>query len=85
MISKRVLVSLPPALLAAVDRQAKADFVSRSELMRRALLEYLRPIDSQANEEELYTDPEEVLRILQRRKLRHSLQKLQREAKQRRD
>jgi metal-responsive CopG/Arc/MetJ family transcriptional regulator len=85
MSKKRVLINLQSNLLAAADRQAGADFISRSELVRRALLEYLRPIDGQADEQELYTDPEEVLRILQRRKLRASLQKMHRDMRRRRD
>jgi metal-responsive CopG/Arc/MetJ family transcriptional regulator len=84
MIKKRFLINVPTSLLDAVDRQAAADYMSRSELVRRALLEYLRPIDGQLDEHQLFTDPEEILRILQQRRLRASLQKMQREVKRER-
>lgn len=40
---KRVLLSLPDDLLAALDHEAKAYYMTRSELMRRALIHYLQP------------------------------------------
>lgn len=81
---------MSPELLAATDRQAKADYTTRSGLIRHALLDYLRPPSGKPNkqdqqdEQELYTDPEEVLNILQRRKLKHSLQQMLRDNRRRR-
>jgi hypothetical protein len=83
MASKRVLISLPENLLMAVDRQAKVDYVRRSEFVRRALLEYLRPVEAQGGEQDLFTDPDELLRILRARKLRASLQQMLKDARRR--
>jgi len=80
--TKRFMISLPSQLVEAVDRQAKADYTTRSGLVRQALMEYLRPVDDgQLEGQELYTDPEEVLRMLQQRKLRASVQMAQRQMK----
>jgi metal-responsive CopG/Arc/MetJ family transcriptional regulator len=81
MSAKRILISLPAGLLAALDRQAQTDFSSRSEMVRRALLEYLRPMKGRLDEDELFTDPEELRVLLQHRKLRASVQKMVKEMK----
>lgn len=89
---KRVLLCLPEELLTAVDREAKSNFMTRSDLMRRALLWYLRPAaraqrqeDAIVEEEleELYSDPEELLKILQQQKLRAGVQAMLRDMKRR--
>lgn len=41
MPSSKVLISLPPKLLSDADEYAKAKELTRSELMRRALKQYL--------------------------------------------
>ena len=89
---RRVLFSLPDELLSAVDRDAKANYMTRSDLIRHALLWYLRPAARaqrqegsivESEPEELYTDPEELLRILQGQKLRAGIQRVLRDMKRR--
>lgn len=90
---KRVLFSLPEELLIAVDREAQANYMTRSDLIRRALLWYLRPAARAQRQEgaiveeeldEMYTDPEEVLKILQDQKLRAGIRVILRNMKQQR-
>ena len=81
--SKRFNVSLPEDLVRAVDRQAKAYYTTRSGLIRDALMEYLLSKKDQPEDDELFTDPEVVLRILQQQKSHEYLKKLLRERKYR--
>jgi hypothetical protein len=90
---KRVLLSLPADLLAAIDHEAKYNYMTRSDLMRRALIWYLRPAAQARRQagftedeqpEELYTNPEELLKILQQQKLRAGIQAMLRDAKRQR-
>lgn len=89
----RVLLCLPKGLLEATDQEARLNYMSRSDLMRRALLWYLRPAakarrhDGHTEEEEteeLYTDPGELLKILQHQKARASIRAMLREQKKHR-
>lgn len=49
--TERVLISMPPDLLEIVDSAARADFASRSEFIRKAVLNQLRSISP----ERIYT------------------------------
>jgi metal-responsive CopG/Arc/MetJ family transcriptional regulator len=90
---KRVIFSLPDDLLEAIDQEAKYNCMTRSNLMRQALVSYLRPAARASRQQEntdddklaeLYTDPEELLKILQQQKLRASVKAMLRDAKKQR-
>lgn len=90
---KRVLFCLPEALLTAIDREAQANYITRSDLMRRALIFYLQPTraarhqeatDDDKDADPLYVDPKELLEILQQQKLRASVKAMLRNAKRQR-
>ena len=78
---KRVLLCMPPALVDAVDRQARAELTTRSDVLRRAVMEYLRCSDSSDNPVELFTDPDELVRMIRMRKLRLSVRAMLNERK----
>jgi hypothetical protein len=89
---KRVLLCMPEELFTAVDKEARYNFMKRSDLMRRALIWYLRPASNSncrcksetvPNEdgEALYTNPEELLKILNQQRLREGIKRMLREMK----
>jgi len=45
MITQTINLSLPVELLMLADKRAKKEFTNRSELLRIALLRYLRDLD----------------------------------------
>ena len=60
----RLMVSIPDGLLAMVDKAAAEDFATRSDIIRIALLWYLRPQGCDF----MQFDPEEVYKTLIHRK-----------------
>lgn len=60
----RLTISLPQGLLELVDQAAKADFTTRSDIIRIALLWYLRPQGRDLAE----TDPEAIFKTLKHRR-----------------
>lgn len=76
---------MPEGLLHAIDNEARAHYITRSELMRRALIFYLHPeagIDRPVRPTDLYTNPEELMKILNHQKLGASLRVMLRNMKQ---
>lgn len=69
--SVRINLIISDGLLDKVDQAAKQDFTTRSEIIRSALLWYLRPQGRDLNE----ADTDEILRTLQRRKAGADLRK----------
>lgn len=61
----RVNLSLPIGLVEMADKAAEEDFTSRSDIIRAALLWYLRP-QGRGFED---TDADALLKTLQRRKM----------------
>ena len=93
MTKKKVLFNLSPELLAAVDHEAKAYYMTRSELIRRALIHYLQPAaapkcsddarerigdmtQTKSKADDLYTDPEELYKIIHHQKMRAGIRSL---------
>jgi len=94
MVMKRVLLRMPEELLSAIDKEAQFNYMTRSDLMRRAFIWYLRPAARARREagetdeeepvlEELYTDPRELLEILQHQKSRAGIKRMLRDMKRR--
>lgn len=93
---KRIIFSLPEDLLAAIDQEAKYNCTTRSNLVRQALVWYLRPTartkrqvqDEAAGDDteidSLHVDPEELLKILKQQKLRAGIRAMLRDAKRQR-
>ncbi len=65
-------VTIPRKLLDQVDDAADRDFASRSEIIRAALLWYLRPDGVNFG----LTEPEALLAVLKREETRKGLNKL---------
>ena len=61
----RLNISMSPQLITLIDEAAEQDFTTRSELIRTALLWYLRP----QGRELAQADPEIILKTLKRRQL----------------
>ena len=70
--SHRILVSIPEGLKVMLDQAASEDFTSRSDIIRVALLWYLRP----QGRELAKTDPEMIIKTLQRRKSQAAIKKM---------
>ena len=68
----RITISIPAGLLELADQAAKEDFTTRSDIIRAALLWYLRPLGRQTQQ----LDLEKVLETLQNRKLSAALRKM---------
>ncbi|HEX7633108.1 MAG TPA: ribbon-helix-helix domain-containing protein [Candidatus Saccharimonadales bacterium] len=71
----RIQLTLPAGLLKLVDQAAEEDFTTRSDMIRMAILWYLRPQGRELNQ----ADPEEILKTLQHRKTRVAVKKMLRE------
>lgn len=96
---KSILLNLPDELVNAVDKEATYNHLTRTGMIRRMLIAFLRPeVAGHALEhQELYMDQEELLKALRRqhglvymrqlikdqRKAARAKQKLRREAKNR--
>lgn len=57
-------ISMPPGLVKLIDEAAEQDFTTRSDVIRMAVLWYLRPQGRELNQ----ADPDVILKTLQRRK-----------------
>ncbi len=62
-LSVKITLTIQESLLKRVDDTAKRDYTSRSDVIRQALLDYLRQYDRACGEME----PEEALMVLRRR------------------
>lgn len=69
--TRRINISIPDGLLDMIDEAAKKDFTNRSDIIRAAVLWYLRPQGRDFGQ----ADPDEVLKTLQNRKLRAAIKK----------
>ncbi len=72
----RVNLTISRKLLKQVDSAAEQDFTSRSDIIRAALLSYLRSAGRTGLDLEL-TDPDVLLKTLQTRKLKAYLKQHQ--------
>lgn len=68
----RVNLSISKELLVKVDAAAKQDYTTRSDMIRTALLWYLRPQGRELDQ----ADPEVILKTLQRRKSLRQMNKM---------
>ena len=74
--STRVMLTIPTQLLERVDKAASEDYTSRSDVIRSALLWYLRP-------EGRVTDqlgPNEIYDLVKARKAKRGIKKMLRDA-----
>lgn len=71
---KRINLSIPEGILSMVDEAAKQDFTTRSDIIRSAVLWYLRPQGRDLRD----IDPEVVVEIMQMRKALKSSRQLKR-------
>lgn len=62
----RINITMHRQLLQITDEAAKNDFTSRSDIIRIALLWYLRPLGRDLNQ----ADPEAILKVIKQRKLK---------------
>lgn len=69
---RRINISINDGLLDMVDQAAEKDFTTRSDVIRSALLWYLRPQGRDLNQ----ADPAMVLKTLQHRKTSAGLKKM---------
>lgn len=67
--TRRLTISLSEGLIDMVDKAAREDFTTRSDIIRVALLWYLRP----QGRELAQTDPDTILKMLQHRNIRTNL------------
>ncbi|HEX5744484.1 MAG TPA: ribbon-helix-helix domain-containing protein [Candidatus Saccharimonadales bacterium] len=74
---QRITISIQSGLLDIVDKAAEEDFTTRSDIIRAAILWYLRP----HGRELAQTDPETVLKTLQHRRARAAMKDIIREMK----
>lgn len=68
----RINLSIPTGLLKLVDEAARQDFATRSDLIRQALIWYLRPQGRELDQ----ADPEVILKTLQQRHLHNEVKKM---------
>jgi len=73
---RRVTISISDGLLDMVDEAARQDFTTRSDLIRMAVLWYLRP----QGRELTHMDPEEIFKTLQHRKTRTAIKQTMQDA-----
>jgi metal-responsive CopG/Arc/MetJ family transcriptional regulator len=68
----RVMISLPEGLLTIIDKAAEQDYTSRSDIIRTAVLWYLRPQGRDFDQ----ADPEQIIKTLQHRQTRTALRRM---------
>jgi metal-responsive CopG/Arc/MetJ family transcriptional regulator len=68
----RINLTISKALLRRVDEAAKQDYTTRSDIIRVALLWYLRPQGRELDQ----TDPDTVLKVLNQRRAKAALNKI---------
>lgn len=61
----RINISMSHLLIDEIDKVAEAEYTTRSDIIRMAVLWYIRP----QGRDHLSTSPEQILRTLQRRLL----------------
>ena len=71
----RISLSLAEDVISMVDKAAAQDFTTRSDVIRMAILWYLRPQGRDLNQ----ADPDEILKTLQHRKTRADVRKMVRD------
>ena len=71
-ISVRINLTIPRPLLERVDQAATQDYTNRSEIIRQALLWYLRPQGRELDQ----TNPKVILATLKRRDAQTKLRKM---------
>ena len=69
--SVRIAITLSQDLIDLADKAAEKDFTTRSDIIRTALLWYLRPQGRELDQ----TDPETILRVLNQRRLKSAVRK----------
>lgn len=74
---KRINISVADGLLEMIDRAAADDFTTRSDIVRAALLWYLRP----QGRELAQTDPKEILKTLKQRQTQAAMKQLFKDVK----
>jgi len=62
--SLRITITIPDGLLDIIDKAADQDYTTRSDIIRLAVLWYLRPQGRDFTQ----VDPDEILKTLQHRK-----------------
>lgn len=67
--SDQISISMHPGLIKMVDAAAEHDFTTRSDIIRTALLWYLRPQGRDLDQ----ADPDVIVKTLQRRKAKAEL------------
>lgn len=72
----RIMISIPDGLLDMVDKAAKEDYTTRSDMIRMAILWYLRPQGRDLNQ----TDPDVILKTLEHRKALVGIKKMLKDA-----
>lgn len=72
---KQIAISIPNDLLKQVDEAAKQDYTSRSDIIRIALLWYLRP----QGRDLAKLSPEEIYKILNNRRMRAYFNKIKKD------
>ncbi len=72
----RITISISKGLLDMVDVAAKEDFTTRSDIIRIAILWYLRPQGRDLNQ----VDPTIILKTLKHRQARAGMKKLLKDA-----
>lgn len=69
---QRINLTISEGLLELVDKEAENDFTTRSDMIRTALLWYLRPQGRELDQ----TDPDTILKTLQQRHMRVEVKKM---------
>lgn len=69
---ERISLSIAPELLKIIDQAATKDYTTRSDIIRMAVLWYLRPQGRELDQ----ADPDAVLKTLQHRKSRADIKKM---------
>lgn len=73
MTNVRITLTIQPGLLDIVDEAAEKDFTTRSDIIRTALLWYLRPVGGRP--QEYGEEQEELYTLLRQRRARASFHK----------
>lgn len=69
---QRINLTISEGLLELVDKEAERDFTTRSDVIRTALLWYLRPQGRELEQ----TDTDTILKTLQQRHMRVEVKKM---------
>jgi metal-responsive CopG/Arc/MetJ family transcriptional regulator len=72
----QISLNISDGLLAMVDKAAEEDFTTRSDMIRMAILWYLRP----QGRELAQTDPDVILKTLEHRRARAGMREMVKDA-----